>query len=43
MRDNELIVVQTCECPFVKHCIVIVADLGLTCVSQSLLGQGFSV
>lgn len=40
MRDNELIVVQTCECPFVKYCIVIVVDLELTCVSQSLLWQG---
>lgn len=33
MRDNEPIVAQTCECPFVKYCIVIVVDLGLMCVS----------
>lgn len=40
--DNELIVAQTCECPFVKYCIVIVVDLGVS-VSRSLLWQGVFV
>lgn len=33
MTDNEHIVAQTCECPFVKDCIVAVVQSGLMCVS----------
>lgn len=33
MTDNEHIVAQTCECPFVKDCIVVVVESGLMCVS----------
>lgn len=33
MTDNEHIVAQTFECPFVKDLIVVVVQSGLMCVS----------
>lgn len=40
LRDNEPIVAQMCESPFVKHCIVIAMDFRLMYISWSLQWRG---
>lgn len=40
LRNNEPIVAQMCECPFVKYCIVIAMDFRLAYISRSWWWRG---